>query len=619
MWRWAVDSSSSGSEDDQAWVAVVDGPRLLLTAFKRAVVPPPMSSSTLEVSNAINAVGFLQFGAENEAFSSNALFIQCADGSLEIFQYSESEKRHMKVTTGKVTDCILFQATWVTPDRLLACGITPSGSYQLLVLDISRSGSDGLNILRKPLSEPLLAIRRVPGSNVALIWHQSQSVKALDIESLETRDWLEPVPRGPGWLLAVEVRDKVFMLDTAHRLYANDEIIASNVTSFRVTISHFLATTLQHKLLCWPLSELTITASERVVERGARILTAVRGTSSVVLQLPRGNLEVVLPRALTITTLKTLLDGLHFSEAQKLMRRERVNLNLLYDHNPRNFESNVKLFVSSITDPILLCTFIAELVNENVTQTLYSTFYPKSERDVPGKVQLICSLLLSTFECQEDKEKLLLPKLSCLVKKGDTEGALVRVQSILAAEKMGSHGPVSSSEGLTHILYLVDVEQLFKIALGTYDLSLVMFIASKSQKDPKEYLPFLSGLQKMEENYQKFTIDNFLKRYKKALSHLALCPDRVAECLDFVVKHSLYRAALRMFAQDTDTWKAVCVQYGAELTRQSRHEEAGLLLQRAGEMLLAQHAFSRAGAWRKELACAEALRTPEDQKVHLFR
>jgi elongator complex protein 1 len=40
-------------------------------------------------------------------------------------------------------------------------------------------------------------------------------------------------------------------------------------------------------------------------------------------------------------------------------------------------------------------------------------------------------------------------------------------------------------QGLRYILYSVDVNLLFNIALGTYDFPLVLMVAEKSQKDPK--------------------------------------------------------------------------------------------------------------------------------------
>ena len=42
-----------------------------------------------------------------------------------------------------------------------------------------------------------------------------------------------------------------------------------------------------------------------------------------------------------------------------------------------------------------------------------------------------------------------------------------------------------AGEALRFILYSVDVNVLFDLALGTYDFDLVLMVAEKSQKDPK--------------------------------------------------------------------------------------------------------------------------------------
>ena len=40
-------------------------------------------------------------------------------------------------------------------------------------------------------------------------------------------------------------------------------------------------------------------------------------------------------------------------------------------------------------------------------------------------------------------------------------------------------------EGIRFLAYMVDVNTLFDVALGTYDFEIVMMVAEKSQKDPK--------------------------------------------------------------------------------------------------------------------------------------
>lgn len=41
-------------------------------------------------------------------------------------------------------------------------------------------------------------------------------------------------------------------------------------------------------------------------------------------------------------------------------------------------------------------------------------------------------------------------------------------------------------------------------------------------QDPREYLPFLRELRALETNYQRFKIDDHLKRYTSALKNLSL-------------------------------------------------------------------------------------------------
>ena len=47
---------------------------------------------------------------------------------------------------------------------------------------------------------------------------------------------------------------------------------------------------------------------------------------------------------------------------------------------------------------------------------------------------------------------------------------------------------VTADEALRYMLYLVDVNDLFNVALGTYDFDLVVMVAEKSQKVGK-YVP----------------------------------------------------------------------------------------------------------------------------------
>jgi len=96
--------------------------------------------------------------------------------------------------------------------------------------------------------------------------------------------------------------------------------------------------------------------------------------------------------------------------------------------------------------------------------------------------------------------------------------------------------PQAVEDAVRYIIFLVDPDKLFDIALGMYDFSLVLLIAQNSQKvesnlthfftkliatkDPREYLPFLRELWSLEESYRHYRINDHLKRYPSALKSL---------------------------------------------------------------------------------------------------
>lgn len=111
-------------------------------------------------------------------------------------------------------------------------------------------------------------------------------------------------------------------------------------------------------------------------------------------------------------------------------------------------------------------------------------------------------------------------------------------------------------DAVKYIIFLVDANSLFDTALGMYDFSLVLMIAQHAQKDPREYLPFLRELRALDKFYQRFRIDDHLKRHAKALRNLSLAgEERFEEALAYVERHQLYEAALDIW-RDTDEYQA---------------------------------------------------------------
>ena len=52
-----------------------------------------------------------------------------------------------------------------------------------------------------------------------------------------------------------------------------------------------------------------------------------------------------------------------------------------------------------------------------------------------------------------------------------------------------------------------------------------MLVATKTQKDPKEFLPYLESLKAMDPTYRKYRIHFDLKNFERALEILSAAPD----------------------------------------------------------------------------------------------
>ena len=125
------------------------------------------------------------------------------------------------------------------------------------------------------------------------------------------------------------------------------------------------------------------TLEKRRIERGARIVTVVPSTMSLVLQMPRGNLETVMPRPLVMEKVRadvqryegTYLDSsfrlLHvvdwlwirkeYRAAFLACRKHRVDLNILVEINPTGFVENIASFVEQLDDVDHINLFLSGL------------------------------------------------------------------------------------------------------------------------------------------------------------------------------------------------------------------------------------------------------------------
>ncbi|XP_048147276.1 elongator complex protein 1 isoform X1 [Corvus hawaiiensis] len=697
-WHWTTDHGLGENSQHMANVAVIDGDKVLVTAFQHAVVPPPMCTYELQLQQAVNQVAF-----HTDPKHSGDMAVLDADNRISVYRYGQSTVNDPTVNFGAVggngfraavetpyldktyrvdvssgsnevmNPLGLRFLTWLPDDSFLVVGQGQHAAQSVLhhltaVPHVAGAEEECLNLrLSVPVDGEVISLYSSPVTKtVALQLTDRRILKYLWEASTPV---LEPWQSSSGSAVQFPYRcvqisitrisdeEVILGLTDRCRFFVNDIEVASNITSFATYNEFLLVTTNSHTCQCFCLKNLSVKALQaglssaaapnsetlRKVERGSRIVTVVPQDTKVVLQMPRGNLETIHHRALVLAQIRKWLDRLMFREAFQCMRKLRINLNLLYDHNPKVFLENTETFIRQIDSVNYINLFFTELKEEDFTKSMYpslngsSNTHPRQHPD-QKKVNLICDVMRAAME-HIDPQKYCLSILTAHVKKSppELEIALQKVHDLRAGSTAGGvtdHMPlylvaesvtpdvqaVSAEEALKYLLFLVDVNELYDYSLGTYDFDLVIMVAEKSQKDPKEYLPFLNALQKMETNYQRYTIDRHLKRYTKALGHLSKCgPEHFSEFLNLVKDQNLYSEALKLYPSSTQEYKDISDAYGEYLIQKQLYEQAALILARAGIFAKALGAFQSSGSWQQALCMASRLGYTKDKLSSLAR
>jgi len=173
---------------------------------------------------------------------------------------------------------------------------------------------------------------------------------------------------------------------------------------------------------------------------------------------------------------------------------------------------------------------------------------------------------------------------------------------------------LGSKEALEYVSWLVNPNRLYDVALTTYDFDLVTLVATQTQKDPKEYVPYLNELKQLDPVLMKFKIHLDLKLYDKAVKKLAKGGAKyLDQALEVVRKHRLYKQALDYYGHDQELQKRVKLAFGEYLESRGYSEEAGFLYNSSGEVDLALNAFKKSLNVSMCLSIANAHGFSEDQ------
>jgi elongator complex protein 1 len=602
-------------------VTVVDGTQLKITSFKTANVPPPMSMFELAVGSSIIDVAIS---------SDNSLLAVLHHQGIEVFNWQVQNKRSLPPAAFA---SIKFEGL----AQRLQLAWSKNYTIHILQSDTGHSVTDyDLDLPSRRFQ--CRNSRNVTGGSV-FVQSENHLYAGLqdrrgNVTTLSKDDADMPETRFPTqmpWanLIAKDDEQLAIGLSRNGHLYANSRLLTKACSSYLVTPEHIILTTKNHllkfihvasaKSLDLPPDDPEKDERCRSIERGAKLVTAIPSNMSVILQMPRGNLETIFPRAMVIAGIRRLIDEKDYAQAFKHCRTQRVDMNILCDHKPEQFLANVELFLRQLKDVTYVDLFLSSLKEEDVTRTMYRDTRPGNSAPVnpdtaqpvvskpagqAGKVNTICDAVLKVLQQREDSMQNIVTAHVCKNPPALDDGLLVVARLMEADESL-------AEQAVEHICFLADANRLYEHALGLYNLELTLLVAQQAQMDPREYVPFIQELHKLPKLRREFTIDDHLGHHAKALGYLAALKS-FDEAKDYTVKHDLYQDAFRHFRYDKQQLSILTGLFANFLESKSRFRDAGLAYESLGDFVKATSCYQSAGpnSWRECLFAAQSQEPP---------
>lgn len=581
---------------NRASCCVINGKKLQITDFKDAVIPPMLFSKKIDNDRTINDAVF------NHA-NNNQVAVIDSGNYLKIFDFDRSELL-ISVNLCDITslsfplayydfvwhkDVIIFLTQ--TPDGVVSYSVNPvDGNFRSETVD------SVTHILCPYLSRDDV----------------SKTKDYIDV--LNTNDKLNFIDYSVKKLVkTINHKVYIFYLSSNCRFSINDKTVNSSVNSFFVFDAYLLLVTRLNELFCIRLTEEALEkilndnwdcVYRRNIEQGANIITAIPNSPIVVLQMPRGNLETISCRLISIDILDRYLTDNQWEEAVRFIRFEKLNANLLFDLNPDRFLKNIEKFINGVKTINELNNICLEFENCNVLQTIYENCGKLNEA-YPNKINVIFKSILNFFDSID-----YLPFITTIMVIQITffniKGALIYLQDLLSR----SRDDVSLKQiaiGAVNTLktYGCHDNQLYTEALLLYDLELAHLIACSCQMDPRIYEPQLNTLKNMTEIQKRYEINVFAKNPKVAITYL-LRSD-VNDVTNFIRTNQVSLEAYKSVKKQSRFFETVSELFAETLSQKGCHYEAGVVLKRANLLTKALTEFKLGLRWREVLDLVEEI------------
>lgn len=478
------------------------------------------------------------------------------------------------------------------------------------------------------------------------------------------------------WMKAASVCDNgvikalLFGLDYSCKLHVGKRVVCSNCSSFTLYSSsfggterttHLILTTKQDLLFIVSIDSILHGNKEMKIEdlhdmhtrrdknsnfinmweRGAKLIGSLHGDeAAVVVQANRGNLECIYPRKLVLHSALNALAQRRFKDALVMVRRHRIDFNLIIDSfGWQKFVGFAAEFISQVDNLAYITDFVSSIKGGNVMNSLYrdyivpqlpnETSNANIETSSSGEENKLNSVLAAVRKALEEQLQESPARELCILttlarnEPPALEEALERIKSVREMEVLGIDDAKrksypSAEESLKHLLWLSEPEAVFETALGLYDLNLAAIVALNSQKDPKEFLPYLKELENLSPAIMRYTIDLRLQRYESALKHKFSAGEiHHEECLNLMKKNpQLFPLGLQLFAKNVKR-REVLEAWGDYLQDEKCFQDAASAYLSSSSHQKAMKAYRCGGDWKGVLTVARLIGLGEGDVIQL--
>lgn len=618
-----VDRGSTSQPFDYGVVAVIDGRNLKLTPLKHANVPPPMAFVEVQAEENIISCAVSRT-CQRVAFITHQHLYLCTWEMRQAGQKPNAAIRHSANIKVQKKDLAMFPIptqvviqyddTVLLLDPAISLVDPQARCYRYSWVNTTTQDSA---LMTQNEEIPLNTRALILDSKHESLWLRTSK----DIISSNLHETLTFPSAYTTSIAKVQSygleSNHAISLDDQQRLVVDGQVCTNQVTSFATTDNHIVFTTANHLMKFIHLDpksgEFQVPGDTpeldercRAVERGSQIVTVIPSIYAVILQMPRGNLETVYPRILVLAGVRKHIADSNYKEAFMACRTHQVDLNILYDYNPVSWSTNIEKFVDQLKKPGRIDEFIQKLKEENVTETLYhdtrlqATVNGVSPSVKSDKVNAICKALIEALQKRPAEYQQNIITAHICKRPPDTNAALLLISSLRQTSQEEADLAVS------HLCFLSDPSRLYDAALGLYDLELTLLVAQNAQRDPREYMPFLQSLQALSERRRKYTIDNHLRRYASALTHLQAL-EAHEEVEAYTVKHNLYTTAESLYADSPSHLMRITRLHADHLAATSQPLPAAILYESLDDFESAYPLYALAHHWQESLTCASLI------------